>query len=129
MAARGDFLRNKQARPACRVDKVSAASQDDTASLPAALPRSVSRFVWGAFFVSGACALVYEVVWLKMLSLIFGVTTVATATVLASFMAGLGLGTFFLGRLADRITRPLRVYAFLEFGIAAFAFLMPVILC
>lgn len=43
------------------------------------------------FFLSGATGLVYEVVWLRMLGLIFGHTVYAITAVLAAFMAGLGL--------------------------------------
>jgi len=78
------------------------------------------------FFFSGACALVLEVVWLKMLSLVFGVTALAAATTLASFMAGMGLGSYYFGNLASKVRRPLRLYGALELGIAIFAFLMPV---
>jgi spermidine synthase len=77
------------------------------------------------FFISGFCALVYEVAWLKVLSLVFGVTSLATATTLASFMAGLGLGSYFLGKAADSVRRPLKLYGLLEIGIGIFAFLMP----
>jgi predicted membrane-bound spermidine synthase len=45
------------------------------------------------FFVSGAVGLVYEVVWLRMLGLVFGHTVYAITTVLAAFMAGLALGS------------------------------------
>ena len=79
------------------------------------------------FFLSGACALVYEVVWLKMLSLVFGVTALAAATTLASFMAGMGLGSYYFGNLAGKIRRPLRLYGLLELGIAPFAILMPAV--
>jgi spermidine synthase len=44
------------------------------------------------FFLSGACALVYQTLWLRRLSLIFGVTVYAASTVLASFMTGLAIG-------------------------------------
>ena len=57
--------------------------------------------VYSLFIASGATALVYEVTWLRNLSLIFGTSFQATSIVLASFMAGLGLGGFaggFLGR-------------------------------
>jgi spermidine synthase len=80
------------------------------------------------FFISGACGLVYEVVWLKMLSLVFGVTAIATSTTLASFMAGMALGSFWFGRLTDRSRRPLLIYALLEIGIGIFAFIMPQIM-
>ncbi len=80
------------------------------------------------FFISGASGLIYEVVWLKMLSVVFGSTTLATTIVLAAFMAGLATGNYWLGRLADRTARPLRLYAWLELGIGIFSFIMPLIL-
>ncbi len=79
------------------------------------------------FFFSGASALVYEVVWMKMLTVVFGATALAISTTLASFMAGLALGNYWFGRLVDRSHRPLLIYALLEFGIGIFAFIMPAI--
>ncbi len=70
---------------------------------------------------SGFCALVYQVAWLRLLRLIFGSSTTASAAVLAIFMAGLGLGSLILGRRADHDPRPLAFYAKLELGIAAAA--------
>src|SRR5262249_53631800 len=52
-----------------------------------------------------------QVVWLRMLTLTFGVTSFAVATVLCGFMGGLALGSFLAGRVADRIARPLVAYA------------------
>jgi spermidine synthase len=89
--------------------------------------RSVRLTILGLFFLSGACGLVYEVVWMRMLTLVFGATAFATSTILASFFAGLALGSFLFGRLIDKGRHPLLVYAVLEAGIAVFAFLMPVI--
>ena len=63
-----------------------------------------------------------------MLNLIFGSTTFATATILASFMGGLALGSLFFGRYVDKHKKPLKLYAFLEAGIAIFAILFPLIL-
>ncbi len=79
------------------------------------------------FFLSGACGLVYEVVWMRMLTLVFGATAFATSTILASFFAGLALGSFTFGRVIDKGRNPLLVYALLEAGIGVFAFLMPVL--
>ena len=75
------------------------------------------------FFGSGACALVYQVMWLRLLSLVFGVTVYAASTVLASFMAGLGAGSIIAGRLSSRISRPLAAFGIAEalVGITAFA--------
>ena len=72
------------------------------------------------FFLSGAAALAYEVVWVKLLTLQFGSAAWSISTVVASFMAGLGAGGAWAGRRADRIRRPLRAYALLELGIAFF---------
>ena len=38
------------------------------------------------FFLSGACGLVYEVVWARELSLIFGITIFATSTAFTTIM-------------------------------------------
>lgn len=75
------------------------------------------------FAASGFCALVYEILWTKYLSLTFGNTMVAVSVVAATFMAGLALGGFLLGRYVDRKANLLMVYACLEFGIALTALL------
>lgn len=76
-------------------------------------------------FTSGLCALVYQVVWLRELRLIFGSSTAASGVVLAVFMGGLGAGSVFFGRIADRLIRPLFLYAALEVGIAISTALSP----
>jgi spermidine synthase len=64
-------------------------------------------FLLLALFLSGIAGLTYQVLWLRLLSLVFGVTAYAASTVLASFMAGLALGSFLSGRAALRARRPL----------------------
>jgi spermidine synthase len=66
-----------------------------------------------------------QVVWLRYLSLIFGNTTWAAATLLAVFMGGLGAGALLGGRLTTRIRRPLRAYALCEVGVALLAIASP----
>src|SRR5207244_1068060 len=56
---------------------------------------------------------------------VFGVTVYATSTVLAAFMAGLALGGMLGGTIADRVKRPLLLFAAAEAGIGAFALLTP----
>ncbi len=73
------------------------------------------------FFFSGALALVYQVVWARMMTHVFGSTAVAVGTVLAAFMAGMAIGSWTIGRLADRSENRLRLYAWLEIGIAVAA--------
>jgi spermidine synthase len=79
----------------------------------------------GLFFLSGACGLVYQVLWIKILSLAFGITVFAVTVVLASFMAGLGLGSLLGGRLAERLHRPLAAYGLAELGIGLLALATP----
>ena len=73
------------------------------------------------FFLSGAAGLIDQVVWSKALGLIFGHTAYAVATVLAVFMAGLASGSAWIGGRSDRWNRPIAVYGWLEFGVAASA--------
>src|SRR6187455_3031075 len=87
--------------------------------------RRVRRLLAGLFFASGAAGLVDQVAWLRYLPLVFGNTTLAAATLLAVFMAGLGLGAWLFGRIADRTPRPLTLYALLEVGIGLFAIFSP----
>jgi spermidine synthase len=71
------------------------------------------------FCLSGVAGLIYQVVWSRLLSEVFGVTVYAVTTVLATFLAGLALGGVVLGRVADRRSAPLRLYGWLEIGIGA----------
>jgi spermidine synthase len=73
------------------------------------------------FFLSGAAALVYQVVWVRSFGLVFGSSHLTVTTVLSVFMAGLALGGWWVGRTVDRIGRALRFYGLLELGIAASA--------
>ncbi|RJR15259.1 MAG: spermidine synthase [Nitrospiraceae bacterium] len=74
--------------------------------------------VYLLFFLSGAAALVYQVVWVRSLSLIFGGTHLAVTTVLSVFMGGLALGSHLIGKRVDEMKNPLRFYGILEIGIA-----------
>lgn len=82
---------------------------------------------WGTlyFVVSGACALVYEVLWFKQFSHVWGSSSLAMAAVVASFLAGLGLGAWLIGARADRMARPLFAYGLCELGIALWAVCVP----
>jgi spermidine synthase len=100
--------------------------------------------VYALFALSGATSLAYEVVWTRLLIRVFGATSVAVTTVLASWMAGLALGSYLFGRLIDgpaqdraararsdlqhRWRHPVRIYGLLELGIGAFALVLPLVL-
>ena len=76
-----------------------------------------------AFFLSGAAALVYQVVWQRILTLHTGIGVVSVALIVAAFMAGLGLGSHIGGVLSARVSprRALRLFALLELGVGLFA--------
>ena len=73
------------------------------------------------FMASGAASLLYQVVWMRMLIRVFGVTTLAVSTVVAAFMGGLALGSHFGGSRSRRAGAGLKLYAYLEFASAAAA--------
>jgi spermidine synthase len=75
------------------------------------------------FAASGCSALIYEIVWYQILQLAIGSTTVSMGFLLASFMGGLCIGSVGLSRLNPR-QHPLRIYAWLEFGVALTAILV-----
>ena len=59
------------------------------------------QILYTIFAASGCSALIYEVLWTKYLSLTFGNTMIAVSVVAATFMAGLAIGSFLLGRYVD----------------------------
>ena len=90
--------------------------------------QQISAAVTGCFLFSGVVGLIYEVLWIRMLGLVFGHTVFALTTVLAAFMGGLALGSFAFGRVADSCRRVLTLYGLLEIGIGAYCFFLPILL-
>src|SRR3982750_1462053 len=76
------------------------------------------------FLGSGCSALIYEIVWYHMLQLNIGSTAVSLGVLLATYMGGLCIGSAGLPRGRGAAGPPLRLYAFLEFGVAALAILV-----
>ena len=77
------------------------------------------------FFITGLTGLAYELVWIRLLILVFGSTQFAVTTVLTTFMAGLALGSLIFGRVVDRSDNPLKIYAFIEIAIGIYCLLSP----
>ncbi|HEX9815283.1 MAG TPA: SAM-dependent methyltransferase, partial [Myxococcota bacterium] len=76
------------------------------------------------FVASGCAALIYEVVWFHLLRLVVGASAVSLAIVLTSYMGGMCLGSLAFPRWVSPDHPPLRVYAYLEAGIAAFGIVL-----
>ena len=88
---------------------------------------TIERRLLAAFACSGFAALVYEIVWTRLLTLHLGHTTAAVSTVTAAFMGGLGLGAAFGGPIASKLSRQaaLVTYAALELAIGLAALAIP----
>jgi spermidine synthase len=82
--------------------------------------KSNTALFWLTIFCSGAAALVFQVLWIKELSLVVGVEIYSIGVAVSAFFAGLTVGSFVIGRWADRLHHPLRVYSLLELGVALF---------
>src|SRR6266581_3712411 len=96
----------------------SASSQ--TEGPAQAYSRKTLSLIAICFVLSGATGLIYEVLWARMLGLVFGVTTLAIGLVLAAFMGGLAFGSAIAARLVARIARPVRAYALIEIAIGVY---------
>lgn len=74
--------------------------------------------LWAMVFLSGFACLVYQILWMRQLGLMLGNTSQATALTLALFFGGLAFGGGYWGRRCERLANPLRMYGWLELGIA-----------
>ncbi len=92
------------------------------------MSRLAHRLILTFLFLSGATALVYQLVWSKHLAQLLGNSGQAHAVVLATFMGGLALGAYLWGGRADRTKSPLCLYGLLELGIGLYALVFTPIL-
>lgn len=80
------------------------------------------------FFLSGAAGLIYQTVWVRLLELYFGVTLTAATLIVAAYMAGLGLGSLFGGRIASRCKNTILLYGLIEGAIGVFGIFSPTLI-
>ena len=74
--------------------------------------------------LSGFAGLAYELLWVRLLALGLGSTTLSFSAVLAVFFLGLAAGAALAGRYVQKLRRPVRVYALLEVATAGLAFVL-----
>ncbi len=93
-------------------------------------PVQKGKLFWPALLLmaSGTVALIFQVLWIKQLTLIVGVDVFAVTTGVSAFFAGLAFGGLYFGRIADRVDRPLLLYVKLEIGIAIIGILITYLL-
>lgn len=106
-------------------------SREDEQPQPAAAVRTegrtgIVRLLLVAAFVTGATSFVYEIGWVRMLSLVFGSTVHAFELMLAAFIGGLAFGGLWIRRRIDGYALPLRVGGWVQIlmGLAALASLI-----
>src|SRR6202521_262937 len=87
--------------------------------------RALQQLGLGLFIASGAAGLIYQVVWSRELVLLFGNTSQALRTIVTGYVAGLGGGALVGAALASRSRTPLRLYGFIEIGVAVRAVGLP----
>lgn len=75
------------------------------------------------YFISGFTALLYQVVWQRMLGLFSGSDVRSVTIVIASYLLGLGIGSLISGIWSDRLTsrQAIQVYGLCNLAIAIFA--------
>lgn len=80
------------------------------------------RIFTSLFFLSGSTGLIYQLLWVRKFTYLLGSTYVTVSVVVASFLAGLLLGAWLIGKYIVRMRNPLRWYAALEIVVGVFAF-------
>ena len=91
-------------------------------------PRGLLAATSACVFLSGAASLILEVVWSRLLKLVFGSTTLAITTILVAYMLGLALGGLYGGRLAARVRNGVRAYGWMEVAVGVYALFVPTLL-
>ena len=83
--------------------------------------RAMLKRLTAIFFISGFSALIYQVCWQRMLFTGFGVDLTSITMIVSVFMAGLGIGAFFGGRIADWFpNKIITIFCLIEMGIGLF---------
>ena len=116
--AHADKRRQPSAGPTSRADTAKRGAARRQARR-AARELAGTGLAWPAclLFASGCASLVYQVLWVKQLSLVVGVDVHAVTIAVSAFFAGMAFGSYWFGRSADKLARPLRFYAIVEVGI------------
>ena len=126
---------------AVAVDRLAAEEDEDTAPIswvrrrpvqatpvvdnaPRA-PRSLDLALWRTLlavsFGTAVASFIYEIAWIRMLSLVLGSATHSFELMLSAFILGLALGAFWIGSRADRIADPVLALAIVQWIMGALA--------
>ncbi len=91
-----------------------------------AISRTYLWVLFTLFFFSGCSALIYQIMWQRMLFTVFGVDLQSITIIVSVFMFGLGMGGLLGGYVADKLNRYLLIlYIVIELGISLFGLYSP----
>lgn len=76
-----------------------------------------------AAFITGMASFIYEISWIRMLSLVLGATTHSFELMLSAFITGLAFGGLWIKRRIDRVGDPVRFSAYVQLIMGLFALL------
>ena len=82
---------------------------------------SLKRLFLIAAFITGAASFIYEISWIRMLSLVLGATTHSFELMLSAFIMGLAFGGLWIKRRIDKIDTPVRFSGYVQLIMGALA--------
>jgi predicted membrane-bound spermidine synthase len=91
------------------------------AAAPAGAPRPLVRALLVVAFGTAAASFVYEIAWIRMLSLVVGSATHSFELMLSAFILGLALGAWWIRGRADRLADPLRTLGVVQWVMGSLA--------
>jgi predicted membrane-bound spermidine synthase len=111
------------ATPADDEPHPATARRSETTATPALTGRSLWRLLLVVSFGTAVASFIYEIAWIRMLSLVLGSATHSFELMLSAFILGLALGALWIRGRADRLTNPVRTLAAVQIvmGLAALA--------
>src|SRR5207253_11236869 len=78
-------------------------------------------FFLAVALITGASSFIYEVAWIRMLSLVMGSSTHSFEVMLSAFILGLALGGLWIQRRIDQLRTPVRTLAYLQLAMGVLA--------
>ncbi len=98
--------------------------------LPKTQMKNFSGLILSCFFLSGLSGLIYEIIWMRLISRVIGGAPFAVCIILIIFMGGMGLGSYIASRKIDRLNEAslIKTYGILELVIGLYGLLVPLLL-
>lgn len=79
--------------------------------------------ILGAAFFTGMASFIYEIAWIRMLSMVLGASTHSFELMLSAFITGLAIGGFWIRKRIDTLKNPVIFAAMVQIAMGAFSLL------